>query len=309
MDHPTFQIKTEEESNSSGVYFIEPLPEGYGNTLGNSLRRVLLTSLPGAAITTVKMGGVKHQFTTLEGLGEDIVEFVLNLKKVRAKYRGDKPARLSISKKGPAEVTAGDIECPAGVEILNKDLVLAHLADNKAKLEAEMTIESGVGYSMADERKSDVIGLITIDALFSPVTRVNYKVEATRVGRMTNFDKLIMEISTDGTTSPMGALKEAAKILQSYYQQVVSPVVPAQSAAPSSSTTGSAGDQEVLKMTVDELDLPIRIANALRKAGIETVADLVSTPRAEIAKTKNLGEKSLKVIELSLKDKGIELSS
>lgn len=310
MDQPTFQIKTEEESSSSGIYFIEPLPEGYANTLGNSLRRVLLTSLLGAAITTVRMSGVKHQFTTLEGMSEDVVEFVLNLKKVRAKYAGDKPARLSLSKKGPGRVTAADIECPAGVEIINKDLVLAKLADNKAKLEAEMTIEAGVGYITADEKKSGVIGLIPIDALFSPVTRVNYRVEATRVGRMTNFDRLIIEINTDGSIRPIEALKESAKILQSYYQQVVSPVVPSQTvAAGVTSVSSSNTDQEALKMTVDELDLPIRIANALRKSGIETVADLISTPRAEIAKTKNLGEKSLKVIELSLKDKGIELSS
>ncbi|KKT75397.1 MAG: DNA-directed RNA polymerase subunit alpha [Microgenomates group bacterium GW2011_GWA1_Microgenomates_45_10] len=309
MDQPTFQIKTEEETNNRGVYFIEPLPEGYGNTLGNSIRRVLLTSLSGAAITTVKLSSVKHQFTTLEGMGEDVVEFVLNLKKVRAKYTGDKPVRLSLSKKGPGKVMAGDIECPAGVEIVNKDIVLANLSEGKAKIEAEMTVESGVGYSMADERKSGVIGVIPIDALFSPVTRVNYKVEATRVGRMTNFDRLIMEINTDGSVKPLEALREAAKILQVYYQQIVNPVVPSASVPASTSATTYSSDQEILKMTVDELDLPIRIANALRKAGIETVADLMSTPRAEIAKTKNLGEKSLKVIELSLKDKGIELPS
>lgn len=308
MIQPTFQIKTEKESAESGIFILEPLPEGYGNTLGNSLRRVLLTSLPGAAITTVRISGVRHQFTTLDGVQEDIVEFILNLKKVRVRYSGEKPAKLSLSAKGPGEVLAKEIDCPAGVEIINKDLRLATLADGKAKLEAEMTAETGFGYSMADERKSDVLGLIPVDALFSPVTRVNYRVEATRVGRMTNFDRLIMEVYTDGTIRPLEAIKESAKILVSYFQQIVTPIVPTQTS--SSVPQDRIGvDQETLRMTVDELDLPIRIANALRKAGIETVGDLVTTPKAEIAKTKNLGEKSLKVIELSLKDKGIELAS
>jgi DNA-directed RNA polymerase subunit alpha len=305
---PNFQIKTEEESADHGIFILEPMPEGYGQTLGNSLRRVLLTSLPGAAITSVKIAGVHHQFTTLEGLKEDIVEFILNLKKVRVKYTGDKPARLTLEKKGSGKVTSSDIDCPAGVEIVNPDLVLATLADAKSKIDAEITVETGFGYSMADERKSDTIGLIPVDALFTPVTRVNYRVEATRVGRMTNFDRIIIEIQTNGAIRPIDSLKEAAKILVSFFQQIVTPVVPTTASTPATASL-SLGNQETLRLTVDELDLPTRIANALRKAGIETVADLVGTPRPEIAKTKNLGEKSLKVIELSLRDKGIELTS
>lgn len=304
MFDPSFQIKTEDDSKNHGVFILEPMPEGYGHTLGNSLRRVLLSSLPGAAITSVRLSGVHHQFTSLDGLREDIVELILNLKKVRIKYTGDKPAKLSLVGKGSGKLTAGDIDCPAGVEIVNKDLYLATLADEKSKIDAEMTVESGFGYSMAEERKSDVIGLIPVDALFTPVSRVNYKVEATRVGRMTNFDKLIIEITTDGSIKPIAALKESAKILVSFFQQIITPVV--SDSSPTSSPTSDQIGQELTHLTVDELDLPTRIANALRKAGIETVSDLVATPKAEIAKTKNLGEKSLKIIELSLKDKGID---
>ena len=307
MNQPNFQIKTEEDSKDHGVFVLEPLPEGYGHTLGNSLRRVLLSSLPGAAITSVKISGVNHQFSTLDGLREDIVELILNLKKVRVKYTGDKPVKLSLEVKGEKKVTAAEIDCPAGVEVVNKDLYLATLSEGKTKLDVEMTVEAGFGYSLADERKSDVIGLIPVDALYTPVNRVNYKVEATRVGRMTNFDKLIIEIYTDGTVKPSVALKESAKILVSFFQQVVNPVVVDQP-KPSDSGSLSVLNQNA-HLTVDELDLPTRIANALKKAGVETVADLLATPREEIAKTKNLGEKSLKIIELSLKDKDIELPS
>lgn len=308
MLEPTFQIKTEEESAGHGIFVLEPMPEGYGHTLGNSLRRVLLSSLPGAAITSVKIASIHHQFSTLEGLQEDIVEFILNLKKVRVKYTGEKPAKMTLLAKSAGKITAGDIKCPAGVEIVNKDLYLATIADSKNKIDAEMTVEAGLGYSMADERKSGVIGLIPVDALFTPVSRVNYKIEATRVGRITNFDRLIIEIQTDGTVKPIEALKESSKILVNFFQQIVTPVVVAQPVQSSVSSLTSSG-QETLRLTVDELDLPTRIANALRRAGVETVADLMNTPRSEIAKTKNLGEKSLKVIELSLKDKGIELPS
>ena len=308
MLEPTFQIKTINESADHGVFVLEPMPEGYGNTVGNALRRVLLTSLPGAAISSVKISGVKHQFTTLEGMSEDVVEFILNLKKIRIKYTGDKPVKIELQDKGSGTVTAGDIDCPSGVEIINKDLVLATLSDPKTKIDAEMIVELGLGYSLADERKSDVVGLIPVDAMFSPVTRVNYQVEATRVGRMTNFDRLNLEIDTDGSLKPSSALKEAAKILVAFFNQVVNPVVPTNVSDETVAGTSGSSTQEVMHLSVDELDLPTRIANALRKAGIETVADLVATPRAEIAKMKNLGEKSLKVVELSLKEKGVQLS-
>jgi DNA-directed RNA polymerase subunit alpha len=309
IDQPTFQIQAEEETDSHGVYVIEPMAQGYGHTLGNALRRVLLSSLPGAAITSVKLSGVKHQFSTIDGVVEDVVDIILNLKQVRLKYSGDKPVRLSLEKRGAGKIKAGDIEFPAGVEIVNPELHIATLADDKAKLEAEMTVESGYGYSMADERKSDVVGVIPVDALFSPVTRVNYRVEATRVGRITNFDRLILEVSTDGTIEPFAAIKQSAQILVGYFNQIINPTEATESTVAAGSLAAQADGMksEVLRLTVDELELPTRIANALRRAGIETVGDLVVTPKTEIAKMKNLGDKSLKVIELSLREKGVEL--
>ncbi|MEK7112529.1 MAG: DNA-directed RNA polymerase subunit alpha, partial [Patescibacteria group bacterium] len=195
MNEPMFEIKQEESKGDYGKFVISPLEQGYGDTLGNSLRRVLLTSLAGAAVTTVRLSGVRHQFSTLKGMKEDVVEFLLNLKKVRFSYSGEKSAKATLSVKESGEVKAKDIKVPASVKIANPELVLATL-NKGAKLEAEMEIESGVGYSPAEERAGGTIGLIPLDAAFSPVRRVNYKVEETRVGRLTNYDKLILELWT-----------------------------------------------------------------------------------------------------------------
>ena len=210
MVSPNFKIKSEVDKEDYGKFVIEPLQEGYGQTLGNSLRRVLLTSIPGAAVTTVKINGVSHQFTTLSGLKEDIVEIILNVKKLRLKLHSEKSATLRISVNGPKEITAADFEETPDIEIINKDLYIGTLADKKAKLDMELTVDHGMGYSLGEERKVNTVGIIPIDAAFSPVVRVNYKVEATRVGQMTNLDKLIIEIWTDGTISPMEVMKDAA---------------------------------------------------------------------------------------------------
>ncbi len=305
MVDPNFQIKVDVDKPGFGKFSIEPLEQGYGQTLGNSLRRVLLSSLSGAAIVSAKIEGVKHQFSALPGMKEDVVEFLMNLKKVRLMAESSEPVTMTIAKKGSGEVTAGDIEAPAGITIVNPDLVLAHLSDKKASLEATLVVEKGMGYVSADERHFDEVGVMSVDALFSPVTRVNYRVEATRVGRMTNLDRLVMEIWTDGAISALDALKSAAKILVSYFMQVVEPK--AEGAAESVAVAPTISD-EVLKMRIEELDIPTRIVNALGNGGIETIGQLLGTQRADLMKIKNLGTKSLAVVEEKLREKGVALT-
>jgi len=304
MITPTFQLKIEREDADSGVFTIEPLQPGYGNTLGNALRRVLLSSLPGAAIVQAKISGVKHLFSTLKGLKEDIVEFTFNLKQVRLSYQGDKPVKITLDKTGPGVVTAGDLETPAQVKVLNKDLILGTLADSSSRIKGEFLVEQGYGYVPAEERgKTEEVGIIPLDAIFTPIRRVNYHVGATRVGRVTNFDKLTLEIWTDGSISAKEALLEAAKTLTAFFDQIVNPkeVTKEQKTAPKEKL----GEESSL--TVEELELPTRIVNALTKVGLKTVADLQKAGRKKIAKVKNLGGKSLKIIEAALAEKNIIL--
>lgn len=305
MIDPNFVIKSEVDKPGYGMFVMEPLEQGYGHTLGNSLRRVLLTSLAGASITSIKIKGVSHQFSTLSGLKEDIVELILNLKKVRLAVATGETAVLTLSKKGTGTVTAGDFEVPAGVTIVNPDLVVAHLTDKKAELELEANVETGYGYVQADERKVDEVGRIPMDSLFSPVVRVNYRVDATRVGRMTNLDKLVMEIWTDETITPLAALKSAAKVLVSYFQQVHEPKM---KVADETVAVAPSVSDEVLKMRIEELDIPTRIVNALARGSIETIGQLLGTPRVELMKIKNLGAKSLSIVEDKLREKGVTIS-
>lgn len=299
MNEPMFEIKQETKEGNYGKFVVSPLENGYGNTLGNSLRRVLLTSLPGAAITNVKISGVKHQFSTLKGMKEDVVEFLLNLKKVRLSYSGEKPVKASISVKSAGEVKAKDIKVPANVKIANPELVLASLTKG-AKLDAEMEIEEGSGYSPAEDRMTSTVGLIPLDAAFSPVLRVNYKVEETRVGRLTNYDKLTLEIWTDGTIHPKEAFIQASKVLVSYFNQIVSPKKVVKAEEKEIDTLGPVG-----KLSVEEIGLPTRVANALIKAGYETVEQLVKAKKEDLVKVRNLGEKSIKIIAVALSEKGV----
>lgn len=304
MLNTNFKIKKDKEESNYARFIIEPLDQGYGHTLGNSLRRVLLGSLPGASITSIRINGVKHQFSTLAGLKEDVVDLILNVKKIRLNIFEGEVHKLTLSVKGPKVITAKDIEVPSGVEIVNKDLYLGTLSD-KAKLEIEFTAEKGFGYSVANERKSDTVGEIAVDALFSPVVRVNFNVEATRVGRMTNLDKLVLDIWTDGTIEPEQSLKAAAKILVSYFLQVYEPKQVKEDDT-NVAVTPQISD-EILKMTVEELDLPTRITNSLRNGSIETIGQLLGTPRKDLLKIKNLGAKSLSIVEEKLREKGVAL--
>ncbi|MCH7640660.1 DNA-directed RNA polymerase subunit alpha [Patescibacteria group bacterium] len=302
MNEPLFEIKQEEKKKDHGKFIITPLEQGYGNTLGNSLRRVLLTGLPGAAVTSVRISGVKHQFSTLKGMKEDVVEFVLNLKKVRVKYEGDKPTKANLSVKGAGEVRAKDIEVDPTVEIANPEMVLATL-DKGSKIDVKMEIEAGVGYSPSEDRATGEIGQIPLDASFSPVLRVNYKIEETRVGRLTNYDKLILEIWTDATISPKDALIRAAEILVAYFNQIVSPKKIEKKEEKKEDTLGPVGN-----LSVEEIGLPTRVANALVKTGYETVEDLVKAKKADLVKVRNLGEKSVKIIEAALGEKNLKLT-
>lgn len=303
MREPIFEIKTKKEGKERGVFIIEPLPAGFGITIGNALRRVLLTSLPGAAVTFVRIPGVRHQFSTIPGLKEDVVELVLNIKKLRVRYDGEKPVKIKLEATGPGEVKAEKIKAPAGVEVVNKDLVLGTLAGKRSKLSCEMTVEKGYGFSPFEERESATLGVIPIDASFSPVKKVNFEVELTRVGRITNFDRLILEVATDGSIKPREAVLKAAELLISYFAQIVSPKKPKKK-----KEEAKKEDLEVFKLSVQELSLPTRVANALEKGGYKTVASLLTSNKKELLEVKNLGTKSVKIIEAALAGKGVKLS-
>lgn len=307
MIEPTFKIKEEKVSSDYGEFIIEPLEPGYGHTIGNALRRVLLVSIPGAAATSVKIASVRHKFSTLVGLKENIVDLLLNIKGLHFQLASGKTsATVRLLVKGPKEVTAKELELPDGIDVINKDHYLGSLSDKKSKLEMELTVERGYGYSLAEEQKAGSVGVIPTDAIFSPVTRVNYTVSATRVGRQTNLDKLVLQIWTNGTITPNDALMQGAKILSAFFRQVYEPK--ATSTAEGISITSSIPD-DLLKLTIDELDLPTRIYNSLRNGGIETLGQLLATSRKELMTMRNMGGKSVSIIEEKLKEKGISLQA
>ena len=298
-----FKIKTEKEVDNFAIITIEPLEAGFGHTLGNSLRRVLLTALDGSAVTSIKIDGVSHQFATIEGIIEDVIEIILNIKKIRIKVHSEKGIKLTLRVTGKKKVTAEDFEIEGDGEIANPQAHIATLTTSSSKLNMEMIAEKGKGYSEASERKGAEIGVISIDALFSPVVSVNYSVEPTRVGRSTDFDKLILDITTDGTISPLDALNEGAKILSNTFHKIYEPETEEEldeSATPAIS-------EEVLKLTVEELDLPVRITNALKAIEINTIEDLINIPRNQLLKAKNLGAKSLSLISEKLIERGLTL--
>lgn len=303
---PTFKVKEEKHTHDYGEFTIEPLEPGYGHTVGNALRRVLLTSIPGAAITSVKISGVKHRFSTLTGLKENIVDLLLNLKGVNFHFADSKTsATIRISEKGPKSITASDIIVSDGVEVVNKDHYLGSLSDKKAKLEMEMVVERGQGYTVSEDRKISEVGVITTDAIFTPVRRVSYTVSATRVGRQTNLDKLTLSVWTNGTISPREALRQASKVLGSFFMQVYEPK--SGSIASEGIAISPSISEDLLKLTIDELDLPTRIYNSLRNGGIETLGQLLGTSKRDLMTMRNMGNKSISIIEDKLREKGISL--
>lgn len=300
-----FKVVEENTNNNTTTITLEPLENGFGHTLGNSLRRTMLTSLVGAAITSVKISGVQHQFSTIPGVLEDVIQIILNLKKVRVKLYSDKPIHIKINKSGAGEVTGADIDTMGNGEVSNPEAHIATISDAKTKLNIEMTVEPGTGYISSDERKMTEIGVLPVDAIFSPVIAVNYTVDQTRVGRRTDFDKLTMEITTDGTISALDALKKSSQILSAQFKQVYDPQEVAsteEAAAPSFVT------DDVLKASVEELDLPVRITNALKAIDVDTIGKLTTVSPSQLMKAKNLGAKSLGLISEKLVERGLNLS-
>ncbi len=297
-----FNVKIEKEIENFATITVEPLDSGFGHTLGNSLRRVLLTSLKGAAVTSIKIDGVPHQFSTIDGVMEDVIEIILNVKKICLQVSGDKPVKLTVKASGKQTVKAGDFEVEGDGEIMNKDQIVATLTDAKSKLNMEMIAEAGMGYSVAEERKAMEVGVIAIDALFSPVISVNYSVDPTRVGRSTDFDKLTLDITTNSVVTPLNALNEAARILSEAFHKVYEP-----DKEEVAEDTSHKISQEVLKLTIEELDLPVRITNALKAIEINTIEDLINVPRQQLLKAKNLGTKSLTLISEKLSERGLSL--
>lgn len=308
IDKPSIEALDLTEDGTYGKFVMEPLERGYGTTIGNSLRRVLLSSLPGYAITSVKIDGVLHEFSTIEGVKEDVTEIVLNLKGVILKIHGDGPKSIYVDAKGKCEVTAGDIKTDSDVEILNPEHHIATLSDG-ASLVMEMTADKGRGYVSAERNKQmlqPVIGVIAIDSIYTPVLKVNYTVENTRVGQITDFDKLSIETWTDGTISAKEAVSLGAKILNEHLNLFIE-------------LSEEAGNTEVmvvksddgkgktLEMTIEELDLSVRSFNCLKRAGINTVEDLINKTEEDMMKVRNLGRKSLDEVVAKLESLGFTL--
>ena len=296
------KIKKVSEEGNKAVFTFEPLPKG----LGNTLRRVLLTSLKGGAITQMKVEGAVHEFSTVEGVKEDLVELGLNLKQVRASVHSDNPVVGKISVTGPGKITAKDIEVTSDVEIINKDLHIATLADKKSKLDIEVVFESGAGYSPVDERESSKIGVILLDALFSPIVGATYEVDPTRKGGTIGLDKLTLEVETDGSTDPSDALTHGATILRDFFNRFALAEDPEEEEVEDEEldvTPVSGVDAGTV--SVEELPLPTRTVNALKKAEILTLSELAEKSNDELADIKNLGEKSIEEIKKLLVKEGL----
>lgn len=299
-----FKVKEENQKGNFARVTIEPLEAGYGQTLGNSLRRCLLASLSGGAITTVKIAGVSHQFSTMPGVKEDAIEIILNLKKVRIKIFGEKPIHMKITKTGLGEVKASDIDTLGLAEISNPNAHIATITDAKTKFNVDLTAESGVGYIGSEENKSSEIGVIPMDSIFTPILSVNYTVDQTRVGRKTDFDRLNLDITTDGTITPLEAVQKASVILAGYYKQIFEPVIEEEVEAQS---TPSFISDDLFKSSIEELDLPVRITNALKAIEVDTVGKLTTVSPTHLMKAKNLGAKSLTLISEKLSERGLVL--
>lgn len=310
IEKPRIETAELKSDGTYGRFILEPLERGFGTTLGNSLRRVLLSSLPGVAVTSIKIDGVQHEFSTIPGVKEDVTEIVLNIKGLIAKVHGDVPKTVYIEAEGECEVTAGDIKADSEVEILDPGMHIATL-DEGAKLYMELVIDRGRGYVSSDRNKQimqPVIGVIPIDSIYTPVLKVNYSVENTRVGQITDYDKLTLEIWTDGTISAKESVSLAAKVLnehlnlfvdlseEGYTEQIMV-------------EKDDKCKEKVLEMTIEELDLSVRSFNCLKRAGINTVEDLTNKTEEDMMKVRNLGRKSLDEVVLKLKSLGYDLQA
>jgi DNA-directed RNA polymerase subunit alpha len=302
------QIKVLDLNDTEGVFVIEPLERGLGHTLGNAMRRVLLSSIPGAAVTSVKISGVQHEYSSIDGVREDTIEILLNLKELVIHLDDDEPTTLNLKATKAGEVTAADIDAPTGVQIINPDRYIATLT-KRGKLEIEMAVEKGRGYASAEEneKEGDPIGVIPVDSVFSPVSNVTFKVEYTRVGQRTDFDKLTLMVRTDGSIKPDEAVSQGARIMIEHISLLanlaeeaglIDVFEPTEAAATAGLDTG-----------ISELDLNVRAYNCLQRAKIETLADLVSHTEDELLGIRNLGAKTVELIKEKLQARGLSLKS
>ena len=311
IEKPKIEIVEISEDNRYGKFVCEPLERGYGTTFGNSLRRMLLSSLEGSAITSIRIDGVLHEFSTIPGVRDDVTNIVLNLKQLCLKMAGNEPKVIRIDVEGEKEVTAADIICDADIEILNPDLHIATV-DATGKLKIEMTVARGRGYIPAERNKKpdDTIGVIPIDSIFSPVQRVNYTVQDTRVGNETDYDKLILEVWTDGSLRPEEAVSKAAGILVMHLKLFQSmDGLPEEIEEEEATFPEEVEDDtsKVLEMTIEDLDLSVRSFNCLKRANINTVADLAEKTEDDMMKVRNLGRKSLEEVKKKLEELGLAL--
>ena len=305
------RIETEEltEDGKYGKFVVEPLERGFGNTLGNSLRRVLLSSLEGCAVTSIKIDGVLHEFSTVPGVKEDVTEIVLNMKSLVAKLHETSPKVIEIAAEGPCEVKAADIKCDDEVEILNPELHIATLGEG-AKLNMEITVDKGRGYVPSERNKqlngNNVIGVLPIDSIYTPVLKVNYTVDNTRVGQITDYDKLTLDVWTNGVINAQEAVSLAAKVLTEHLNLFVN-LSDKASSAEVMVEKDDKGKEKILEMTIEDLDLSVRSFNCLKRAGINTVEDLINKSEEDMMKVRNLGRKSLEEVVQKLNSLGFSL--
>lgn len=303
---PRFRV--EEEEQKRAVFVAEPLPRGLGHTLGNSLRRAMLSGLTGSAVTKVRVEGVSHEFSTLDGVKEDVVDLILNVKELKFKLERDEPIELEIVKDGPAQITAEDIELKADVEIVNPDQYIASVSES-GRLEMRLTVEKGQGYVRAEQNKSDAdpIGVIAVDSLFSPVQRVNYTVSETRAGSRTDLDSLSIEVFTDGRVGPQDALQEAAKQLTEVLGLFTDGQGAPQSGQPPAGRTGRPVIND--ERPVEDLELTVRSYNCLKREGVDTIGQLATMTEEELMNIRNLGMKSVDEIRSKLTEYGYSMES
>ena len=311
FNKPKIEIADISEDKKYGKFVVEPLERGYGTTLGNSLRRIMLSSLPGSAVSQVKIDGVLHEFSSIPGVKEDVTEIIMNIKSLSIKNNSDsdEPKVAYIDFEGEGVVTAADIQCDPDVEILNPEVVIAHLNGGAdSKLYMELTITKGRGYVSADKNKNDElpIGVIAVDSIYTPVERVNLKVENTRVGQITDYDKLTLDVYTNGTLAPDEAVSLAAKVLSEHLSLFIDLSENAKSAEIMVETENDE-KEKVLEMNIDELELSVRSYNCLKRAGINTVEELCNRTSEDMMKVRNLGRKSLEEVLAKLKELGLEL--
>ncbi len=310
IEKPKIECVEVSDDNKYGKFVVEPLERGYGTTFGNSLRRMLLSSLPGVAATSVKIDGVLHEFSTVPGVKEDVTEIILNIKKLAIKLHSDAPKTVYINQEGAGEICAGDIKHDSDVEIINEDLHIATLSED-ARLFMEITLDKGRGYVSADRNKQilqPVIGVIATDSIYTPVEKVNYTVDNTRVGNISDYDKLTLEVWTNGTILPIEAVSLAAKIVNEHMSLFVELSDDAKNAE-IMVVKDEDKKEKVLETTIEELDLSVRSYNCLKRAGINTVQDLTARSENDMMKVRNLGRKSLEEVIAKLAGMGLTLAN